>query len=208
MCNALCLCFELQIQTYLIHVRISKSNIFIIASLPSIWIETEVTERRSISHPKFHWGFNSCFRELAPSSSLDGFGFPSNDWLPGSTYLLDAGHHNHLKTRVIFWNNIHVKFKSACIMMMMMMMMIILRSSSVRSGGEIQSDRPIYHGKLKVVVDGDDDHDDMVLMLKIIRIVKSWRQSWEFPHFPNFYKSCSCHVLRPTALNMAQPPLW
>ena len=50
----------------------------------------------------------------------------------------------------------------------------ILRSSSVRSGGEIQSDRPIYHGKLKVVVDGDDDdHDDMVLMLKIIRMVKS-----------------------------------
>ena len=59
---------------------------------------------------------------------------------------------------------------------MMMMMMIILRSSSVRSGGEIQSDRPIYHGKLKVVVDGDDDdYDDTVLMimLKIIRIVKS-----------------------------------
>ena len=46
----------------------------------------------------------------------------------------------------------------------------------MRSGGEIQSDRPIYHGKLKVVVDGDDDdYDDTVLMimLKIIRIVKS-----------------------------------
>ena len=30
----------------------------------------------------------------------------------------------------------------------------------MRSGGEIQSDRPIYHGKLKDVVDGDDDDDD------------------------------------------------
>ena len=30
----------------------------------------------------------------------------------------------------------------------------------MRSGGEIQSDRPIYHGKLKHVVDGDDGDDD------------------------------------------------
>ena len=27
----------------------------------------------------------------------------------------------------------------------------------MRSGGEIQSDRPIYHGKLKDLVDGEDD---------------------------------------------------
>ena len=31
----------------------------------------------------------------------------------------------------------------------------------MRSGGEIQSDRPIYHGKLKDVVDGSDDDDDV-----------------------------------------------
>ena len=31
----------------------------------------------------------------------------------------------------------------------------------MRSGGEIQSDRPIYHGKLKHVVDGSDGDDDV-----------------------------------------------
>ena len=41
-----------------------------------------------------------------------------------------------------------------------MTMRILRSSSSVRSGGEIQSDRPIYHGKLKDVVDGDDDDHD------------------------------------------------
>ena len=41
-----------------------------------------------------------------------------------------------------------------------MTMRILRSSSSVRSWGEIQSDRPIYHGKLKDVVDGDDDDDD------------------------------------------------
>ena len=44
----------------------------------------------------------------------------------------------------------------------MMMMMRTLRSCSVRSGGEIQSDRPIYHGKLKDLVDGEDDEDVVV----------------------------------------------
>ena len=42
----------------------------------------------------------------------------------------------------------------------MMTMRILRSSSSVRSGREIQSDRPIYHGKLKDAVDGDDDDDD------------------------------------------------
>ena len=32
----------------------------------------------------------------------------------------------------------------------------------MRSGGEIQSDRPIYHGKLKDVVDDDDVDEDYV----------------------------------------------
>ena len=32
----------------------------------------------------------------------------------------------------------------------------------MRSGGEIQSDRPIYHGKLKDLVDGEDDEDPVV----------------------------------------------
>ena len=125
-----------------IHVRIFKNNILIIASLPSIWIETEVTERRSISHLKFHWGFNSCFTELDPSSSLDGFGFPGIDRLPGSTYLLDAGHHNHLKTRVICWNNIHVKFKSACIMMMMIICIEQLLSEKWRRNPVWQTNLP------------------------------------------------------------------